>query len=164
MKVSANLHVEEITHPWIIDKFGRERCRKVIQRSRWYLLDGFEHIRDLVGEPCTINNYMYDSAYKKAIKSGHQGYPAIKGRKDLYINSGARIFNDPIGKALSTHYIWDTLDIKFKSAKPVAVQQAIMGDENAYPYILRMENAEVTKTWLHVEFGVRQSDIDVFNP
>lgn len=167
MKVSTHLHVEEIMHPQLIDRFGPPLCRKVLKKKRQYLIDTFESIRALVGEPCTINDYMYSLPYKKAVRAGHPGYSAIAGRRDLFVNSGVRIFSDPVGKALSTHYLWNAFDVKFATADPVDVQKRIMDKPLDFPYIVRMENAEITKTWLHVEADkIRLPDefIEVFDP
>lgn len=160
MKVSANLHVEDIMHPRMVDQFGLMLCRKVLKERRWYLLETYEQIRELAGEHAMINNYGDDLAYRKAISAGHPGYSVIKGR-NLHINNGVRIFSDPVGKDLSANYLWDAMILRFPVVEPAYIKQWILDYSDDYPYIIKIGSDEA----LHVEVAkVRLQDIEVFNP
>jgi len=57
-------------------------------------------------------------------------------------------------------------DCKFYDATPIKVQKYLLEHQDDFPYIVRMEDAKITKTWLHVEVGKRPlgQKIKVFKP
>ena len=159
MKVSLNYHVEELVHPAIIDTWGVAKVAKYLSIYLPWFVHGQQSLREFAGVPLVVNNYMWDSDYKKF------GWKGIQDRTDLFINSGIRDMRYPLNKGFSAHYFGAT-DSKPKGMSPVDLQNHILANESnlRVKYIVRMENAEVTKTWLHCQFGVRNGGIAVFNP
>ena len=143
MKLSSNFTVEELVHPDIIKKLGAKRAANLISL---YLIKELERLRDQYG----------------AIH--------INGRR--FINSGLRqasYYKNKIGlmkQSYSTHQWGNTADLKFSNGiKPAEVYDYILDNPNKFPFIVRMENAHKTKTWLHIECGAyREDTIRVFNP
>lgn len=81
-----------------------------------------------------------------------------------FIDSGLRMPDGDVGARLSAHRFGCAADLKFLDADPEQVQHYINQNNVVYPHITRMENAAITKTWLHVEVGQRYGDIVVFDP
>jgi len=160
MKISLHLHVESMFHPRLIDMFGPLRCAKVIKKHRGYLIETYEQIRELAGEPVTVNDYGDDLAYRRAIDAGHPGFSVLKGRK-LHMNNGIRIISDPVGTDLSIHYLWDAMTLIFQTVEPGYIKQWILDNSDDFPHIVKMGSDEA----LHVEVAqARVSDIEVFDP
>ena len=160
MKVSAHLHVEDIIHPWLIDRFGLMLCKRRLKKSRQYLLDTYEQIRELAGEHVMVNNYGDDLAYRRAVSMGHPGYSVIKGRP-LHINNGVRIFNDPIGTDLSAHYLWDAMILRCATVEPGYLKQWILDNPEDFPHIVRIGSNDA----LHIEVAkTRDHSIEIYNP
>lgn len=147
MKLSKNFSTEEFIHPDIIMKLGDIRASNLVNV---YLIKSVQTIRDRFG-PTTINGSF--------------------GGKE-FINSGLRKANfyknwtGTIKESYSTHLWGNTSDLKFKEVTPIEVYEYILADHNKFPFIVRMENAHKTKTWLHIECGKFRngSIIEVFNP
>ena len=142
MKLSNHFAVSELVHPDIISKLGETRAANLVNP---YLIKALERLRVKFG-PITINN-------------------------GGYTNSGLRkasFYKNKLGfmrESYSTHQYGNTADLKFKDATPEEVYDYILTHQSAFPYIVRMENAHKTKTWLHVECGrYRDNKIQVFNP
>lgn len=151
MKISRHFTVQELVTPDIIAALGEKRAANLIST---YMIKELERMRNRFG-PIIVNN-------------GH------------YINSGLRASTfytkkhkcgmfktiDIIRQSYSTHQWGNTADLKFVNATPEEVYNYILLNQQQFPFIVRMENAHKTKTWLHVEFGLyrNEDDIEVFNP
>ena len=137
MKISSNFQLEEFVHPDIYNVIG--------SRSLDFLHPLLplvaQQLRDAYG-PITINNWLWG------------------GER---VNSGLRFSASQFGTRLSSHKFGCAIDCLFKDTTPIDVQKDILS-HNDYPHITRMENAEITKTWAHIEVGQRNGDIKVFNP
>jgi hypothetical protein len=146
MKLSKNFTTEEFIHPDIIKKLGDKRSSNIVNN---FLIKQVQLIRDKFG-PVIING-----------KYGGKNF----------INSGVRkaSFYKTLGvirESYSTHLWCNTADLKFKNITPIEVYDYILNNPNEFPYIVRMENAHKTKTWLHIECGRFRDGykIEVFNP
>ncbi len=142
MKVSEHFDLRELinddiyNHPAIGD-----RAADFINANT---APSLEDMRSDFG-PITINDWHTGGAYK---------------------NSGLRAPNSPVGAALSAHRFGTAFDLKFLEHKPISVYFKILNNQDRYPFITRMENAERTVTWLHIEFSTakRPGEIIIFNP
>jgi hypothetical protein len=145
MKVSKNFTVKEFVNPDILKKLGDIRSANIINP---YLIQQVQSLRNKYG-PITING---------------------KFRGKTFIDSGIRkaSFYKKMGiirESYSTHLFCNTADLKFLDSTPIEVYDFILDNQEQFPYIIRMENAHKTKTWLHIECGkYRVGDIQVFNP
>ena len=138
MKLSPHFFLQELVHPDIYHKVG-DRCKDFLHPN---LIVNCEAIRDIAGAT-TINDWSRGGNFK---------------------SSGLRTPDD-IGAFLSSHKFGCAADLKFKDITPLEVQRLILAEPHKFPYISRMENAVITKTWLHIEScDYRQGDIIVFNP
>lgn len=81
-----------------------------------------------------------------------------------FTESGLRHPKTRTGASLSAHRFGTAADCKFYEATPIEAQRYILKHADEFPYITRMENADVTVTWLHLEVGKRKGSIYVFNP
>ena len=83
-----------------------------------------------------------------------------------YKNSGLRSPNSSVGAVFSAHKFGTAFDLKFKDHKAEYVYFHVLNNQEKYPFIRRMENAERTVTWLHIEIctQARKGDIAIFNP
>ena len=80
--------------------------------------------------------------------------------------TGLRHHDDPVGAGLSAHYFMCATDCKIKGRNLEGLQNQILDNPHLHPYIVRMENAAVTKSWLHIQWGYRlpNEQIEVFRP
>lgn len=141
--ISKNFDLRELVHPAIYNhpRIGA-RCADFLNIN---LAPTLEAIRHNFSDIIMINNW-------------HTG--------GTFENSGLRDWHNPIGAGYSSHYYGNTADCKFKIHTPVHVYQVILNNQDMYPYITRMESAEKTVSWLHVEVGnaPRVGDIVTFDP
>jgi len=138
VNISTNFSIKELVDPETVEALG-ERARNVILP---FLPVTLEKLRDFTG-PIKVNDYEFGGNFKY---------------------SGTRPYTYKKGATFSSHRYGNTADCKFKDLTPVEVQKHIIENQDLYPHIVRMENAEITKTWLHVESGFRSGDIIIFNP
>ncbi len=146
MKVTKHFSAEEILHPSIIETYGLATCKFALETYALEMLKALETMSDFISnEPIIINDYKWGGGFT---------------------NSGVRVMSDPVGSALSGHYAWRCCDLKFKTRDPIAVQDSIMENQHMHPNIVRMEDARITKTWLHLQFGTRlpNEHIAIFKP
>ena len=138
MKVSANFDLREYIHTDIYTKIG-DRSADFLHPRLIYTVQA---LRERFGA-IRINDW-------------HTG-----GR---FESSGLRLPHGGVGAMLSSHKFGTAADLKFASITPEEVQNAINSHQDQYPFISRMENAIITKTWLHIECGSRRvGSIIVFN-
>ena len=146
MKLTTNFQLQEFVHPVIYEKLGK-RCQTILCPT---LALTWQAIRDKVveiypEEQITINDWIWGGEF---------------------VDSGVRLPHGVVGAKYSMHKFGNAADGKFKISKPVHVQQMILRHPEKFPYITRMEDARVTKTWLHIEISPthRVGDIKVFKP
>lgn len=141
MKIGTYFSVRELVHPDILSKLGEKRAANTISD---YLLLELERIRDMFGAVYINGGTYKNSGLRKA---------------SFYKRWGIQY------ESYSTHQYGNTADLKFgNSIKPSEVYDYILKHQDHFPYIVRMENARQTKTWLHIECGkYREDKIEVFN-
>lgn len=138
MKLTTNFQLEEFIHPEILERIG-DRSADFLHPM---LAPTVQVLRDRFG-PITINDWLWGGKFK---------------------SSGLRLPKGDVGAILSSHRFGTASDLKFDAVEPITVQNYIIQHQDQFPHISRLENALVTKTWLHVECGVRTNSIKVFNP
>jgi hypothetical protein len=139
MKLTTDFQLQELVHKAIYTRIGN-RCADFLNPM---LAPTCQALRDEFGS-IIINDYMWGGKFT---------------------DSGLREPHGIIGARFSAHKFGNAADLKFKTMTPIEVQSMIMEDPSKFPYITRMENAEITKTWLHIETSVRRnSPIKIFNP
>ncbi len=142
MKISKHFDLRELVNPEIFNHPAiGERALDFININA---VPTLEVLRGEFG-PITINDWSTGGNYK---------------------NSGLRSPNSGVGAPLSAHRFGTGFDPKFKDHEAEYVYFHILNNQDKYPFIRRMENAEITKTWLHIEISTnkREDDIIVFNP
>lgn len=139
MKLTTNFDLHEFIHPDIFVRIG-ERSADFLHPM---LPVTCQEIKDMLDDTVTINNWKWGGKFE---------------------SSGLRLPHGGVGAALSAHRFGTAADLKFKTRTPIEVQEMILDNHERFPYITRMENAEITKTWLHIEVGSRHGNIIVFNP
>lgn len=160
MKVSANYSVFELVHPSYIDKWGADKVGKYIKKYCQLMIDGQQRLREFVDAPVTVNNYHWDADYKK------YGWEGIKDREDLRVNSGIRSIEYPLNNGFSGHYFGICTDSIQDKYTPIELQSLILENAHTHQNIVRMENANVTRSWNHNQYGFRlpNKQIEIFNP
>jgi len=138
MKLTKNFSLSELVHPDILDLVGDDAVKLLHPE----LAPTLQAIRDKFGK-IMINGDIW-------------------GKK--FTLSGLRPKNTTVGAKRSKHKIGTAADCKFETVTPIEVQNYIILHQDEFPNITRIENALVTKTWLHVETGERTGSIKVFNP
>lgn len=142
MQLSKNFILQELIPPEIYNHPAiGDRSVDFINCNTTNVL---EKLRELFG-PITINNW-------------HTG--------GIRHDSGFRAPDSETGAKYSAHRMGTGFDLKFSKSKPVDVYLHILNNQSDFPYISRMENAEITGTWLHIEIctNKRDGDIVIFNP
>ena len=146
MRLTGNFTLQELVHPTIYNKIG-DRSADFLHPK---LAINCQSIKDFISahlgyiEPVTINDWSWGGGFR---------------------SSGLRLPAGIVGAKLSSHRFGCSVDLKFKTITPVEVQSLIMANQADFPYISRMENAKITKTWLHVESTEKRSgDIIIYNP
>lgn len=138
MKLTTNFQLHEFVHPDHIEILG-DRSADWLNPN---LATTVQDLRDLVGQ-ITICDWYWGGRFK---------------------DSGLRLITS-VGAAFSAHKGGCAADLKFKNRSPIDVQEMIMENQYKFPYISRMENAEITKTWLHCEVSTnRNKAIKIYNP
>ena len=142
MKLSTHFTVKELVDPDTVKAMGVKRAGNTVHQV---LVDTLEDLKDaLNGVAIIVNNYERGGNYKY---------------------SGVRPFTYLEGAKFSSHRYGNTADCKFGSGvTPIWVQRLILKHPEDFPNIVRMEDAAVTKTWLHIETGKRSGPIVVFKP
>lgn len=170
MKLTANFQLQELVHPEIYARVGA-RCADWLHPS---LVTTLQQLRDDFG-PIEVNTWVWGGAF---VDSGL--------RKGVYEPSDneLRLLTSRLFDGLETfegyreelkrmhskyaeftaHRGGTAADLKFEDADPEQVQHYILANPNKYSTVVRMENAQITNTWLHLEVGVRHQNIQVFDP
>lgn len=138
MRLSANFTLSELVAPDIIDTVGN-RAADFLHPE---LVPTIQRLRDEFGS--IVVNGTYNG--------------------QTFTESGLRSPKTRTGAALSAHRFGVACDLKFYGTTPEGVQRHILKHASKYPCITRIENAEITKSWLHIEVGDRNGAIYVFNP
>lgn len=145
--ITKNFIIQEFVHPAIYDKWGDSSINAISCHAPKMI----QRIRDHVGTPITINNW-------------HSG--------GLYESSGLRLPTGSVGASFSSHKFGFGFDLKFTGITTDEVYSHIMGNQDLYNYITRIEHIEATRSkygslgrdWLHIECGERDGMIYVFKP
>jgi len=143
---TTNFHVKELVHPLFIEQHGEGKMIKVLNNYAPFLLLGIEQLKTFIGgNSITINDYKWGGNFE---------------------SSGLRHHAAPVGAGLSAHYFMCATDCKFKHWNIADLQQQILENAASHPYIVRMEDARSTPTWLHIQWGYRLpgKTINVFKP
>jgi hypothetical protein len=143
MNLSTHFTVKELVDPETVKAMGEKRAANTVHQV---LVDTLEDLKTaLDGASITINSYEWGGNYRY---------------------SGVRPHTYKEGATFSSHRYGNTADCKFKTLTPVWVQRFIMKHQDDFPNIVRMEDAAITKTWLHIETSSRkrEGDIIVFRP
>ena len=119
--------LQELVPPDLYRQHG-DRC--------WLFLDpdilrGADWLREIFG-PITINTWAWEGSYKE---------------------SGLREFNTRTGAAMSMHKYGRALDLKPVRASVQEVHKHILDNEEEAYFngIRRIENLELTPTWIHID-------------
>ena len=107
----------------------------------WELLDPralmtLDALRRVFG-PCVVNNWRTGGTFKE---------------------SGFRGSNTETGARYSQHKYGRAFDCKFREATPIDVQAYVLDHPGDFQYLTTIEDAEITRTWLH--FDVRLNAVD----
>lgn len=138
LQISKHFQLKELIDPETYGQIG-DRSEQIIDPR---LLETLDDLRAKFG-PITVNTW-------------EQG-----GRFEL---SGYRPWNCKIGAKYSSHKLGAAADCKFKEVSAIVVQNYILANPDDFPYVVRMEDATITKTWCHIETGNRRGAIIVFKP
>ena len=117
--------LQELVGPEFFQKWG-ERSWEWLRPE---LLQTIDQIREKFGS-VTINNWHVGGVFKE---------------------SGLRDFITSTGAGNSLHKYGCAMDCKFQGVKPAEVQSYILSRPEMFPLLTCMEDAEITKTWLHVD-------------
>ena len=138
MRLTTSFLLSELVDPDILERVG-DRAADFLHPE---LAPTLQKLRDRFGAICVNGTF----------------------RGKTFTESGLRHPKARTGASLSSHRFGTAADCKFYEATPIEVQRYILKHADEFPHITRMENAEVTVTWLHIEIGKRKSSIYVFNP
>lgn len=131
--------IQELVYPSLAER-GEDFAWQFLRPDAVASLD---KIREKFG-PCTVNNYLWGG---------------------LRTASGLRPLVGGVGAAMSLHRFGAAFDVVPHKATPVEVYEYILTHQDQFPLIKRLENAHLTKTWLHFDVANTQSPtILTFNP
>ena len=121
--------------------------------------------------PKELRNYRWEWFIDKRIVEVAQKLRDVFGpitiNNDRFNWSGYRTPGCGVGAQFSQHRFGRALDLKFKNTTPEEVQKYILENESDFieAGLTRLENAEKTKTWLHIDCMYTGSkNIVIFNP
>ena len=117
--------LQELVGPEIFKARG-DRCWEMLNPA---LLRTLDLLRKRYG-PLTINNWESAGPFQE---------------------SGMRDFDTPTGAKFSMHKFGCAADLKPKNISPEEMQKDILLHAADYPLLTCMENAAITRTWLHVD-------------
>jgi len=141
MQLSTHFSVKELVDPETVKVMGEVRAANTVHQV---LIDTLEDLKDhLNGALITVNSYEWGGNFRY---------------------SGVRPHTYTDGAKFSSHRYGNTADCKFEDLTATWVQQLILKHPEDFPNIVRMEDAAITKTWLHIECGKRSGPIVVFKP
>jgi hypothetical protein len=143
--------IGELVQPEIITALGAERC---VDKIGWFVATGLDFIRE---------DYEKEVKARGLFKSKSDAWIIINGRFGgmNFKYSGVRAPDCPIGAKFSKHKEWRAFDLK---CNHLDVLVEIIKERHQFYGINRIENPEITKTWLHVEFGHVEHYLYIFNP
>lgn len=131
--------LQELVGPEIFQARG-ERAWELLQPAILITLD---RVHDLFGA-VTVNNWHAGGDFKE---------------------SGLRNFNTLTGALYSMHKYGGAMDMKFRTVTPEEVSKYLLEHRTDFPELTCLENAEITKTWLHADCrNHSKSWIVVVNP
>lgn len=155
MKLTTNFQLQELVHPLLYLKLGD----RVADWLNPVLPITCQELRDEFG-PIIVNDWLWELPTPQWV--------VPSSWNDCYTDSGLRLPHSSTHTAYSSHKGGCAADLKFRDADPEKVQHYILQNQEAYPYITRMEDAALTfvegAEWLHIEVGMRRGDIIVFKP
>jgi hypothetical protein len=127
-RITDNFHLDEFVHPDYHNKFGANALWFIDHR----IITVAQELRDDLGVPITINNYMTGGQYK---------------------SSGLRTQGSKIGAKYSQHKYGRAIDCKFGGMTIKEVYDFILHNQDKYFGIglSTIENIEHTPTWLHLD-------------
>jgi hypothetical protein len=141
--------IQEFLHPSIYLVVG-SRARDFLHTQA---IPTIQLLRTNLNTPIVINNWAFSG---------------------LYEDSGLRQPYAQIGKQYSAHKFGCGFDLKLPDLGVDAAYAEIMDNPERYPWIIRIENIEATRSkygklgldWIHIEIGYREvgKPIIVFNP
>lgn len=136
---AKHFKIQEVVYPSLAER-GEDFAWQFLRPEAIISLD---QIREKFGA-CTVNNYLW-------------GGPRTA--------SGLRPPVGGVGAAMSLHRYGAAFDVVPHKATPIEVYEYILANQDQFPHIRRLENANLTKTWLHFDVANTQTDkIVVFNP
>lgn len=133
--------IEELVSPEIYEILGDASWRLIPQK----VLSSLNSLREAFGSPLLVNNW----------KTG-----------GMYRYSGIRPLGCSEGAKMSVHKLVHPTKTCFDVKTPQLnrLVELVMKDYAKYG-ISRIENPDITKTWLHLEFSTEKVDrLVVFNP
>lgn len=133
--------IRELVPPHVFNERG-EKAWGLLDSNALHMLDA---LRTHLG-PITVNNWHIGGSFKES------GLRTPKGR--YY-------------RPYSQHSFGRAFDCKFKNVSAEDAQAFVISNPDLFPYITRLEDAAITKTWLHFDtcnFGDQVNDIYVFKP
>lgn len=142
MKISEHFDLKELVSPEIYNRSNiKNRAFDFINVN---VITVLEQLRAEYG-PITINTWHNGGSYK---------------------NSGLRAPDTDVGAKYSAHKFGTAFDLKFSDTVPPIVYSQILLEPDKWPFIRRMEDANETKTWLHIEVSTleREGEIYTFKP
>jgi len=152
VKVSENFYLDEFMHPTIYRSLGGGSLKLIDER----IITIIQELRVDIKAPIYINNWF----------NGNPVYSGSLKIPNKYINSGLRLAKG-IGATYSQHRYGRAVDIKVKGFTPKEVQEFILKNEDKYRKLglSRLEDADYTKTWNHLDCAFTKSDnIQIFKP
>lgn len=142
IKITENFFLDELVHPDIYFKFGKN-CQRFLDMR---VVIGLQFLRTKLDESFTVNNWATGGGF---------------------MFSGLRPFDSEIGASFSAHKFARAYDPKCKSG-PAKIHQAIRENEGELiqsQRITRVESIDHTPTWAHIDnLFTGKDSIVFFNP
>lgn len=129
---AKHFKIEELVYPGLVER-GEDFAWQFLRPEAIVALD---KIREKFG-PCTVNNYLW-------------GGPRVA--------SGLRPLVGGVGAVMSLHRFGAAFDVVPQKVTPIEVYEYILKNQGEFPEIRRLEDAYMTKTWLHFDVANTQSD------
>lgn len=144
---SKYFKIQEFVSPEVYNKYGEKAWQFIDDR----LIEAMDYIREEIGKPITINNWLWGGNLKQRGLRANKD-EMVSSKKDYYI---------------SQHCLGKAVDFNVKDMTTKEVYDWILQHKHDYKLlcIKRMEDINSTPTWVHIDLANTESkELYVFKP
>lgn len=171
MMLSQNFDARELIHKeiWEHPAIG-------VRAINWLhhnLVPTLEEIKHNTADILTVNNWHWGGNRYNAGLRPSLVIPTMEEINAIITGSGSasKMYSDlveafkGVGASLSGHKYGNCADVVPKNITAEELYYHILSNADKYPYIIRIEDINITPGWVHLEVGEKRlGDIEIFKP